>query len=544
VDVASRPGELSLASGKRFSGLEGVRRRRASRTKAPLIAFAVFLPIALRLLLLPWIPPPQPVIQDEFSYLLAGDTFASGRLTNPEHRLWVFFESVHIIQQPTYMSKYPPLNGLTLALGQRVFGHPWIGVLVSIALFSGTLAWALQCWLPPVWASIGTAVAVLKIGFLSYWSESYWGGAIAAVGGALLIGCVPNLVRRPQFRAGIPAGIGVAILANSRPFEGLLLTVITLSYVAWRIIRESGSAMIALQKLMRGIAAPLAVIMVPTGVWMSFYNFRVTGDPLLLPYMVHERQYAAASVFFWRNPGPAPVYRHEALRQAWRWDLERKTFQREHFLLTRALFYDSLEKFYLGLPLLVLIIAFTHASLRKRRIRPAFWLAFLFLIALGVELEFNPHYAAPATALIYIIAAGALRELWHWRRNGSDLRQVICGAALLLIAVQLVGDLFHPEHQFLYDKRTFQTERARVLQFLKGMPGKQLVFVRYGTNHDVNNEWVYNRANIDDSAIAWARSMGPVNDRALIAYFKDRRVWLLDENGSAKIYPYPDSETR
>jgi hypothetical protein len=72
-----------------------------------------------------------------------------------------------------------------------------------------------QGWLPPGWALLGAFIG-LDLCVFSYWMNSYWGGAVAAIGGALIIGAWVRIVRAKQWRYAWLFGIGAVIVILAR----------------------------------------------------------------------------------------------------------------------------------------------------------------------------------------------------------------------------------------------------------------------------------------------------------------------------------------
>src|SRR5271157_1538004 len=182
---------------------------RLARRKRLSVAVTGVAALLVRLAILPFCPIPLPFVHDDFSFLLAGNTFALGRLTNPTPAMWKHFESFQITMLPTYMSMYFPAQGLVLAAGKVLFGNSWFGLLCVTALMCAAICWMLQAWLPPTWALLGGMLAVLRLGLFSYWINTYTGGAsLAALGGALVLGAFPRLMKSARLRDAVLLGLG------------------------------------------------------------------------------------------------------------------------------------------------------------------------------------------------------------------------------------------------------------------------------------------------------------------------------------------------
>jgi hypothetical protein len=518
-----------------FATSEAFLRRLAVNGPRAILIAAVF-PMVVRFFMLPWYPVPPPQIHDEFSYLLQGDTFAHGRVTNPTPPYWEHFETEYTLFQPSYASQYQPAQGLILAAGQVVFRHPWWGVWLSIGLMCGAICWALRAIFTPGWAFTGAIGAALQFGIFGLWMNSYFGGAVAAAAGALVLGSIARLRKGLQIRlSAVLCAVGILLLFASRPFEALLWSGVAGTFALWDIFRNRS------WRRYSSALPPFAWVFLCGACMLAWYNWRITGKALDPPYLAYQRVYGTPQPYWWQAPVRVASFRFPEIRDNYLNQLrlyEKRHSAKEVFDSERTRL-ANFWRFFVG-PFLTPALAFLLYMRRDRRIWPWLLASIPFIIDKATYHAWYPAQNAPATILIVLVLLQGWRHMRAFLRTkgvGIAMARFMTAALCLTIILGNLGravepwlppkQLAHlaPVWESLYPARRLRDDVTKVMQ---QVPGSHLVFVKYGSNHCFCEEWVFNSADIAKQRIVYARPFTPETDMALARYLAHHDVWVAE----------------
>jgi len=305
--------------------------------------------------------------------------------------------------------------------------------------------------------------------------------------------------------------VGLAILATSRPYEGMLFSVPVALFLLWTLWKRKHKAR---------LAVTLLLIPCATVIGLAYYNMRFTGNPLQLPYAFYRQNFTMAPHFVFQSPRPQPVFHHHVLQHYHMgWEMNCYTAASEnrppYGLVDKVKVY---WRFFVGptltIPLLCLLFLW-----RKRRIRILLLALLWFAAGLAVEVWQSPHYAAPVLGLVVLLVIVGLRVLQQktpiWISG-----VVLCGCLFLPV---INGSGVAPGG----------SGRPGILRQLEASGGRHLILVRYAFDHHPGDEWVYNAANIDAAPVVWARELDVRSNRKLLEYFRGRQVWLVQPDQPA-----------
>jgi hypothetical protein len=315
---------------------------------------------------------------------------------------------------------------------------------------------------------------------------------------------------------------GLLILANSRPFEGMIVSIPASIMVLVMLVRISGQG--GLKSCFYRFILPLSTILLFGSGFMASYNHAVTGSLFRMPYQEYGAQYDSAPMFVFQKPQRPIQYRHEDFRSL---------YMNEHYTM-----YESQLRFMGWLrkrpnsiisPLVFFVGPFSFAmfwlpaAIRRKPVRIAFLSGLVLITIHQSVIATVPHYIAPAACLIIFVVISCMRELSIIRFGNYRIGRICVIYLMTLLPICLTMVAMKRDHfSSFYIKSKIQNQ-------LETTDGQHLVIVGSGTKPgDVNTfAWIYNHPDIDRSKVVWAYDMGPVMNQELLDYFKDRKFWKI-----------------
>jgi len=398
--------------------------------------------------------------------------------------------------------------------------------------------------MPRRWAYLAGVLVVLRLCITTYWVNSFWGGAAAAIGGALALGGLARILRKQTIGSAIALGCGVSILANSRPFEGAFFCIPIVIVFLWWLAGKT-RVRPPLRERMQRVALPVAAILLANFVFMGYYNWRTTGNVTTMPVVLYEKRYNPDAIFIWQKPKPPLPQDNKQFDEFyndWQWNLYKGTWV--DFVSAEAQKLRYIFITHKWADLLWITPGFLFLFRHRKMYLPLAAFASTIL-GFGLVAWSLPHYFAPATCIFYAAFVTAMRYVRLFRPKGIAIGVALCRLAVLGLALQTADRIGTGTEDLGELGGDRLPGRPAVLKTLSGVPGKHLIVVRYFADHDIHVDWVYNGADMEDSKVIWARELDDEQNRKLLEHFRDRRVWLLQpDRAGTPLVPYTLADTR
>jgi hypothetical protein len=407
-----------------------------------------------------------------------------------------------------------------LAVGKTLTGNPWAGVLLSVGLMCGAISWMLFGCLPPKWAALGGLLAAVHYGLAPRWVNSYWGGAFCAFGGALLFGALCRLPRAPSSSMALMVGLGWSIMWLTRPFESLLPLLITWGLIAAFII--SGPPP------WRRWLGPIVIILlfqIFAGCVTALHNRAVTRSFETLPQQLEQQVHGTPQSLLWQKPIEEPPLRFAELKEMYWWQREAKdraSKQPVHHLgLILYKTWGGFVTVWYSLPIALLVFV-----LQDRQVILGGGMMACAIAVSSLYPFFFTHYLAAYSCVMFFLILRGMMTLYDWSFRGTVVGPL--AVLFLMFGGLLMGLRIVPLRAIVgLAPNTHQaTLRAQVSDRLMRFGGRNVIFVRYGANHDFRREWVYNAADIDASPIVWCRATDSIDESEVTRYYKNRHFWI------------------
>jgi hypothetical protein len=302
--------------------------------------------------------------------------------------------------------------------------------------------------------------------------------------------------------------------------------------------------------LVPSVFPAFGVLLVAMGLQLAA-NKLVTGQWHQLPYQLHEQQYGVAPLFIWGTPNePTIGHRFEELSiyhqqySLQSWSDSRSIAGYLAQLGNRS--FHILMHWGVGFAILPMAILTWRTGRRQSG-----WLlavALVAILAINCVPWVMPAYVASLIPIAILLYALVLKRLSTWIATRFQFQSTM-SCSRRRAEFLILGFLFCCQSVAIsytcYARATNQPgwqldwadERQRLVNRLRESDESHLILVDYQSGHNLNEEWVYNEADIPNAKIIWGRFASTELNQRFLGSYPNRKVWRLTVP-SGSLEPY------